>query len=94
MYNDLDADGTLNGVKPKFVTEKPEHSIWTSYYLQAFYRLTSSRQSGMGLGYIPYSEISKYYYDFNVEDLEKFVTIIQATDRAYVAEYNKKDDKK
>jgi len=39
-------------------------------YWVAFNSLSSSRQSGMGLGYIPYSEISSYLDDQGVWDID------------------------
>ncbi len=94
MFDDLDENGLLGGVPQKFVTERPEIDLWLSYYLKAFKRLSTSRQSGMGLGFIPLSEITNYAIAFDEYDLEKFVSIIQAADNEFVTMYNKKVDDK
>lgn len=93
MRDDLDEAGTLGGFVPKFMEEKPELDTWTIYYLDAFYTLTNSRQTGMGLGNIPLSEITNYCDFFRVKDSDMFIKIIQSADRAFLRAYNEKKER-
>ena len=62
-------------------------------YFSAFHALSSSRQMGFGVGYIPYSEICSYLNEneiFNFEDRLEYFKWIKFIDHAYVAHSNKK----
>lgn len=83
-----------NWKTPKAITEMPELMPWESSYVEAFYKLSSSRQSGMGLGAIPYSEITNYCDFWNESDPELFIYIIQKSDNAYLEEYNRQQEAK
>jgi len=61
-------------------------------YINAFYMLDSSRQTGMGLGMIPLSEITNLYDRIQLGDEEDFIGIIQGADMAYIKAYS--DDPK
>ena len=77
---------------PNFVSplkDRPELEEWENEYVMAFYRLTSSRQTGMSIGAIPLSEILVYWEYFELDDLEEFVFIIQAVDNAYLEQMDK-----
>ena len=88
MQDDLDDNEQLNGVTPKFVSERPELCMWSRWVYTDFERLSRSRSSGMGLGSIPLSEIINYFdrVGFYDNDLEKFIEIIQAIDETFINE--------
>lgn len=70
------------------VTSMPElDNLFELPYVEAFYRISSSRPINYGPGRIPTSEVLKYYEHFPLEDKESFLTIIQAADEAYVQAY-------
>lgn len=61
----------------------------TAWYLDTFYLLSSSRQSGFGVGAIPLSEITNYGLVFDIlHDLESFCQIIVRIDAAYIKNSN------
>lgn len=78
---------------PAAIAEKPILEWWDSYYLDAFYLLSSSRSIGMSEGYIPISEILAYGKHLGEEDMDKFIKIIRACDGAYLAYRHKESDK-
>lgn len=73
--------------------EAPELSANGYYYLNAFYRLNSSRSVGMGVGAIPLSEITNYCVYFEEDEPFIFIEIIQGIDSKYLSLRNKKDEK-
>jgi len=84
-FLDLEAEGksvpALDTMPELFPDLKP--------YWDAFQTLSSSRQSGMGLGYIPFSEIIHYLGPnwLNITDLEErqdYVNFIRVLDHEYV----------
>lgn len=83
-----------NWKTPKAILDMPEMMPWEKPYVQAFYTLTSSRQSGMGLGAIPYSEMTNYCQFWDVADPELFIHIMQKCDNAYLEEYNRQQEAK
>lgn len=76
--------------------DPPEITILDREYIEGFYMLTSSRQSGMGIGAIPLSEIfgyaDRHYSD--EDEYDAFVSIIQAADNAYIGEYQKEQERR
>lgn len=79
------------------ITEKPELIFTDEYYLTAFFKLSSSRQNGMGIGAIPLSEIIRYCEFLEDTEPETFIEIIQHCDNVYMeleAEKMRKDTKK
>lgn len=82
--------------KDKPDLDTPELEIWEVECVEAFYRLSSSRASGFGVGSIPLSEITNYADKpyFNIVDPEAFIYVIQAADNAYIDEHNKAQDAK
>lgn len=60
------------------------------YYLDAFSELSSCRNSGMGIGPIPFTAILEYFKLFGVEDFEEFLYYIRKMDNAYVILANDK----
>ena len=82
--------------KDKPELEAPELEMWEVEYVEAFYRLTSSRATGFGIGAIPLSEITNYVEKpyFSITDPEAFIYVIQAADNAYISEHNKAQEAK
>ena len=66
------------------------------YYL-AFNALSSSRQSGMGMGYIPYSEITDYLTEneiWLIEERKRFRHFITFIDGMFVSKEAKRSEAK
>lgn len=68
------------------VRDMPE--VWpeVAWYLEAFNELTWSRPVGMGIGYIPISEVVAWADANGVEDVALLIRHIRALDAVYVAE--------
>lgn len=64
------------------IEQLPDLSMLESYYAKHFSILESSRQSGMGVGSIPLSEILSYKKELD-EDSD-FIEIIQHMDSSYL----------
>lgn len=79
---------------PTAIKEMPELEMWEAPYVKAFYMLSGSRQSGMGVGAILLSEILAYCDFFNEPEPELFLYIIQRMDSAFLEEYNRQQDAK
>ena len=64
--------------------------------METFFKLSSSRPSGMSLGSIPISEICSYatFLGHIEETLEEFVDIILSMDSAFLEHHNKESQKK
>lgn len=74
-----------DGRTPKPLREAPDYPSHLWWIIQAFYRLTNERQVGMGgIGPIPCSAIMQYARDFEIEDVEFFLSAIQACDAGYL----------
>jgi len=77
--------------------QSPPVLFWDAVIIwRAFVALSPSRQSGMGLGYIPYSEITGYLNEHKISPLEErewMRSHIQFVDSVYVDEQNKKTKK-
>ncbi len=76
------------------LTEKPNLSFGDEFYLNSFFRLSSSRSVGMGVGNIPLSEIILYCDWIEESEPEVFVEIIQFMDSVYLDLQNKKNESK
>jgi len=66
-------------------------------YYMAFNELSTSRQMGMGLGYIPYREISSYLDEneiFHPDERTRFRRFITFLDNIYVKKNNEKSEAK
>ena len=62
-------------------------------YLSAFHALSSSRQMGFGIGYIPYSEIHAYLNEqqiYNPDERIEYFKWIKFIDQLYVVHNNQK----
>ncbi len=80
-------------LKPEL--QAPELTFFDEYYVKTFYRLTGSRQVGMGVAPIPISEILEYNESYlHDEDVEMLLDVIQAADSAYLTEYYKEQETK
>lgn len=73
-----------SGKEPAKLTELPELSDGQFFYVHAFSILSRSRQMGMGVGGILLSEIRQYMKMYDIEDKERFTTIILAMDAAFI----------
>jgi len=85
------------GAEFDFLDDKPE--LYEDLYgdWKAFWRLSGSRQIGMGLGSIQMSEILAYMEIFgihNTRERELLLTRIQILDRTFLKHHSKKDKKK
>ncbi len=80
----------------KVLKEEPVLSYVESYYMKVFSDLNSSRQSGMGVGPIPLSEIRAYCDMFGITDLNEradLLFIIQQMDEEFMNYCNSKNNK-
>lgn len=61
---------------------------WMGFFLTAFYRLSTERSVGMGVGPIPWSKIIDYgeRYGFTGLSLDLFLDIIERMDSHYTAQ--------
>lgn len=59
------------------------HGWW-----EDFWRLTTERQIGFGVGQIPQREIDRHIRGWNYEDAEMFEHCIREMDRAYMMKVN------
>ena len=77
---------------PAALRTKPDVHEFLEPYCEAFLVLMPCRQAGWGLGLIPLSEIRAYVTLFEVKDVECFVRLIRAMDRAYLEAVNGRND--
>ena len=65
------------------------------FYWNAFWRLSSDRPVGMGLGPIPFSSVVMYasLYDMDHEGLTELAHIMQGMDNAFLKYQQEKSDK-
>jgi hypothetical protein len=69
---------------PQWALEEPETPPMASFYIRAFWELSTERQIGLAIGPIPVSKIRECAQDRGVRDVAEFLAIIQALDRAYL----------
>lgn len=62
-------------------------------YAEAFLDLNNSRQVGMGISPIPFSELKAYIKLYKINDYEEFIWIITHLDNEYVKIQNDKSTK-
>ncbi|MCP3684780.1 MAG: hypothetical protein GY861_19095 [bacterium] len=87
---DIEED-TGNTLPP--LQEEPDLNDCVVPYWRAFTTLAPSRQAGMGLGYIPYSEIICYLNEndiFDQEERARMLNVVQFIDSEYVILKNTK----
>jgi len=79
------------GSPPTALLNRPKLTLWIAPYYEAYSTLNGSRQIGMnGAGPIPLSEIDAYTRLYGITDQdekEKYVTMINALDSAYLKFY-------
>lgn len=89
FFEQLESEG-----KPTPLSEMPILDFEIVYYLNAFGRLTGSRNSGLSIGKIPFSEIKCYIDLFGtIDGPEIFVDIINLLDDKFI-EYHSKSKPK
>ncbi len=92
------ADLQEDGVFIKELEEAPELFYEAVPFWEAFTELSSSRQSGFGLGGIPFSEITDWLNEndvFSLEQRNRYRRFINATNNAFANTKNESSgDKK
>jgi len=80
---------------PDWFLEEPELLPGDTFYLEAFWELSTCRSFGNGMGPIPWTAIIEYGLRFGLDDdmLAPFVTVIRAMDAEYV-HWNSEEAKK
>lgn len=78
---------------PLFVQNQPQLREDLHWIVEAFYRLSGSRQIGFGTGPIPLSEIDAYIRLFGLldDDIDAFFRLITALDAVYIKRQNRRD---
>lgn len=61
-------------------------------WYEDFWRLSTERQIGFGVGPIPASAIDRHTEGWVAEDAEMFETVIRAMDEVYLMRANSSDD--
>jgi len=72
---------------PSAIENKPEPFSDAIEYWVAFNELSSSRQSGMSIGHIPYNQISAYMTENDIvsaEERQRFRQIVTSVDNEFV----------
>lgn len=72
--------------------EPPEILEGLSGWLEDFWRLSTERQIGMGIGPIPASAIDRHTAGWSDEDAETFEFCIRELDGVYLMRANKTED--
>lgn len=60
------------------------------FYVDAFNELSTCRQSGMGIGKIPFTAIHEYAKIYNIEDFQSFNYLIRVMDNKVIKLSDKK----
>lgn len=71
------------GKEPAKLRELPDVEKY-DFYIDAFSILSRSRSVGFGVGGIPLSEIEVYIRLYDVQDIERFIAVISAMDKAFM----------
>ena len=79
---------------PDWYLEGPELIGQDAFYLAAFWRLSTCRQIGMGLGPIPWRDIVDYgaRVALDSREIEVLVKIVHVMDHAYLGWMNSQSD--
>jgi hypothetical protein len=99
LQEDLDKKAEKAGKESTLLpalAKRPEIFQDLVIFYNAFNAVSPSRQSGMGLGYIPLSEIRGYLDEFGVCGTEarlEWINWIQFIDRTYVRLHSEKKEK-
>lgn len=80
---------------PDRIANAPELIEGLELYFQAFLDLDGERDTGMGIGSIPWSKVKEYanFYDFDDEQTEDLFFFIKRMDSAYIKRQNAKQKK-
>lgn len=81
------ADIAADGAPVKELDDIPDLFYSAVPFWEAFTELSSSRQSGFGLGGIPYSEITDWLDEndiFSLEERQRYRRFINSTNNAFV----------
>jgi len=66
--------------------DRPNETMVSKWYLQAYFTLATSRPVGMGIAYIPLSEIQAYVNMLPlIGTVDEFIRIIRALDLHFVS---------
>lgn len=82
------------GVTPKALLDRPQLLPGSDFYMTAYQELQTERSIGMALGPIPWSSIVSYAKSSGItdeDDIQDFLTIIRALERAADRFDNRKD---
>lgn len=85
------------GTHVKELDEEPELSDVDTFFLEAFFRLTTSRQLGFGLGGIPVSEMTNLcneYCMYSMDDRLDLIDILSSIDSFFIGLGNSDKPKK
>lgn len=85
----LDAAGD-DGAVPEAL-EPPDILEGLEGWWEDFWRLSTERQVGFGVGQIPQSRIDQHMMGWNYEDAEMFEHCIREMDRVYMTKVNNSD---
>jgi len=80
---------------PKTIQDAPELNEITLSLWGAFNELSTSRQMGFGVGYIPYSEVTSYLDEnkiFQIEERKWMRKFINFIDILYVKKENERSE--
>lgn len=85
---------------PTALLTRPELDVIDISYLEAYYTLTGSRQTGMSVGAIPLSEIEAYvrllgvpnWFETDDMNIKAFVEVITKVDNSFLVEHHKEQE--
>ena len=76
---------------PEWYEDEPVIDPADIFYLKSFYDLSTCRSSGMGIGPIPWTAMSRYveYYKLAWDVAEAFIDIMREMDGAFIEDQTK-----
>ena len=77
---------------PETVVQPPDILDGYGGWYADFWRLSTERQIGMGIGPIPASHIDRHIAGWNYEDAEVFEFCIRRMDEVYLMQQNKSEE--
>jgi hypothetical protein len=81
------------GRPTRFYDTRPPFPADLEFYRTAFLDLSSDRETGMGIGRIPWRAINEYAQRHEVRDFELFHALIRATDDAWLQAIREKRER-
>lgn len=94
LRDQLEAVQKQHGITPKELENQPELPEAFKFCWHDFIQLNSSRQSGMGMNPISYSEIAAYYELVGVDPEPWHVSIVKLFDNLCLRHHSEEDKKK